>query len=200
MTETHIANLALRKIGNWRIYDLTANAQLEELVREQLVQIRQAMIRSHVWDFAVDREELYTTTSPAFGESFAYSLPANYMQLIEVWLQSSCRTRIDKFRIEGKTLVTDREEAYIVYIADVVDPSIWAPDFRDCIVTKLAVALCPHFNIDMNISRSLESDYENILRPRALLNNAWEDASGENNPIEELMRRSTYLNQNNVNI
>lgn len=197
MTETNVANLALKKLGSWRVYDINANAQLEEEIREHLVQIREDLTRSHVWDFAVGRASLEAASLlPIFGESHAYELPSDYKQTIEVWAQADMRTRIDKFRIEGTNLVTNRDEAHLIYIRDIADPAIWAPDFRECVIYKLAISLCPHYNIAEGVLRRLQSDFENIVFPRAKLNNAWEDASGENNPIEELMRRSTYLQQN----
>jgi len=194
-----VCNIALGHIGEWFITDITRESETERLCRLHLPQVRRSLLRLHPWNFAIMRVELpLSARENVFGFTHRYALPNDYLQLLTIWEDKENLYKIDKFKVEGQAIVTNREAAYLEYVADVSCTEIWTTDFVECVTLKLASRIAPQLGAGHHKAADLNQQLEQVAIPRALTNNSWEDQSAENNPLEQQLADSLYLRHNYV--
>lgn len=139
-SDVAICNLALQKLGATRITSLTQNHPNARTLNACYEAIRDAELAKHRWSFAIKRMQLAAdAAAPAFGPSVSYTLPSDYLVLIEPDPEENYNN-LD-WRIEGKKVLTDQGAPLnIRYIYRVEDPNEFAPAF----VMALACALAEH--------------------------------------------------------
>lgn len=94
---------------------------------------RDALLRLHPWNFAVERAALpQLATAPAFGFDKAYALPDDHLRPV---LLNDDR---DRYRIEAGGLLTDASKAELIYIARITDTTRFDPLFVQCLASYLA--------------------------------------------------------------
>ena len=82
-TEVDICNIALTNLGEPKVVSLTENSERARLCNLRYPDVRDAVLRSHPWNCAMKRAQLTRTTStPAFGYLYEYSLPADLLRVI----------------------------------------------------------------------------------------------------------------------
>jgi hypothetical protein len=116
---TYICNLSLAKLGARSISnidtDTTENAVKCRAIYENT---RDALLRSHDWNFAIERAELaQLSTTPEYGFDYEYTLPTSPYCLRVIEMETGY------FEIEGRKLLTDEPECKIKYIARIVNPT-----------------------------------------------------------------------------
>lgn len=196
-TEEDICNLALGRIGQWTVTDLSLNSSVEKICRTYLPQIRRTMLRRHSWDFAIHRLELPIAANPnAFGYRYRYSLPEDYLQTLGLWIDDRGDIKLEKFKVEGQAVLADSPTAYLEYVRDIVDPADWTTDFIECAAVMLASRIAVPLGAGPAMAKELLMEFEQMIFPVSALNNAYEDASGENNPLQQRLRESAYVQQN----
>ncbi len=85
MTSTTIANLALARLGNSTITDITEDTEIARACQLLYEPTRKELLRSHRWNFAQKRATLtQLADAPLFGWDHAYQLPSDYMRVCEV--------------------------------------------------------------------------------------------------------------------
>lgn len=169
-----ICNSALAKIGAAPIVSLTEGSKTANLCAEQYDKLRDDLLRSHAWNFAVRRVKLARLTEPpAFGFSYAYQLPADWLRSLAVQ-DAPVREATVPYRIEGRRLVSDAEALYLRYLARVEDANDMPPDFRETLASLLARELAVPVAQSVNLSQVLDEQYRRRLR-RAKSVDALED-------------------------
>jgi hypothetical protein len=134
----HVCNLALAKLGAKAIESLTENSKEARLCALFFESVRDDLLRAHPWNFAASRAALARLAeAPAFGFAAAFQLPADCLKV--VGLNGDPRA---VFRIEGRRLLTDLDQARIVYTARVEDPTLFDPHFVQALAARLAAELC----------------------------------------------------------
>ena len=84
-TETSICNSALIKIGADRINSMTETNRRAQLCNEQYSKVRDEVLRSHPWNFAITRAEFsQLTTTPSFGYNYEYSIPSDCLRILSL--------------------------------------------------------------------------------------------------------------------
>ncbi|MDC0088167.1 hypothetical protein OAI07_01350 [Akkermansiaceae bacterium] len=198
-TNEDVCNLALGLIGEWYITDINRESQVERLCRLHLPQVRRTLLRLHPWNFAIKRAKLkQSDLENVFGFEYRHALPADYLQTITMWSDVENVLKIDKFKIEGEAVVSDDVDVYLEYVSDEICTTTWNTDFLECVRYKLAIAISSSLGAGHNKAAQLNQELEQIILPRSLTNNAWEDQSAENNPLEQQLRDSNYLRRHNV--
>ena len=112
-TEVSICSNALRRLGDSPITSLTDNTERARLCNGFYEDARDAVLRSHPWNFAITRATEY----------------ADY------------KFKIENSSTEGRVLLTDESTAKILYIARVTDTIKFDAMFTDVLIAKLAVDL-----------------------------------------------------------
>lgn len=141
-----IVNNALSKIGESNITALDENSNQARAANTIYEQIRDAVIRGHRWNFAQKRVQLAKlTTVPAFGFANEFQLPTDLLRVIRM-------SETDLiFSVEGRKLLTDEDEARIIYIARIIDPN----EFDALFVEALSARLAAELAVTLTESRTL---------------------------------------------
>ena len=82
-SDTDVANVALRLIGSTNpITSLTDGSDNAKVVNAIYTEVRDDLLRSHLWNFATKRVKLSRlSTDPTFEFDFAYALPTDWAQI-----------------------------------------------------------------------------------------------------------------------
>ena len=131
-----IVNNALVKIGANAILTLTEDSEAARAANLIYEQVRDACIRDHVWNFAVNRVELAQNSgAPAFGFAYQYNVPSDCLRVLQM-------ENMDMFyKIEGGKLLTDEGTAKILYLARVEDVNLFDAMFVEALSARLAAEL-----------------------------------------------------------
>lgn len=136
-SEVDICNSALTKLGVEHIVSLDEDSKAARLCKEQYPKIRDEILGSHLWNFAMKRAALALLPDvPAFGFSYTYALPTDYIRVLHMSNKSV------RFKIEqNKRLITNNTSGNILYIAKITDVSMYSPVFSEALAYQLAVDL-----------------------------------------------------------
>lgn len=138
-SETKIANLALKGIGAARINSLTEETEQARVISEMFAQVRDEVLRSHPWNFAVDRVALSVLAStPVFGFTYQFQLPTNCLRVLGAYASDGDAFDKDDYRIEGRKLLCDESSVYIKYIKRVTDANEFDANFITIMATRLS--------------------------------------------------------------
>lgn len=137
-----ICNLALQKLGAKRITSLTEDSPNARTMNLCYEAIRDAELAKHRWSFAIRRAQLAADAdAPDFGPAYSYTLPAEYLRLIEPDPEENYNN-LD-WKIEGKKVLTDQGAPLnIRFIYRVTDPNEFSPAFIEALACKLAWHTC----------------------------------------------------------
>ena len=137
---TGICNVALRFLGATRITDITDGSKNANVLNDLYEETRDDLLRRHLWNFATKRVELARSgTTPAFGFSYLYALPSDWLRTATVHDNTDGIGTI-VHREEGLFIAADAENVYISYVARITDPNAMTADFRKALAAELARA------------------------------------------------------------
>lgn len=172
-SDTEIANLALSRVGEKEeITDLSmANSLAAKQCRLHYARTRNALLRSHPWNFAVKRVALAATTStPAFEYTYEFTLPTDCLKVIRTsWEATGWTTRdtlwagwddYTPYRIEGRKLLANESTCSIEYIAEITDVSQFDELFIEALSFKLALAVAPALTNNRSLIETLNQQAE----------------------------------------
>lgn len=125
----------------------------------------EATARSHNWGCLVKRADLSAniTTAPAWGYTYAYSLPADYLG----WLRFEDDRA--KYKRVGRTIHTDETTVTVEYVARTEDTDLFDPLFVEVLVMRLAAFLAAGLqgeNAEMKV-QNLRLWHERVTLPAA---------------------------------
>ena len=141
-SEVAICNAALAKVSNNRIVSLTEGSTAGNLCNEMYERIRDRLLRRHIWNFNKKRVKLaQLATAPVFGWTYAYQLPSDWVRNIGVYPDSAGLNQTHGYEVEGRMILADHENIYLVYGARVTDPNEFDDMFREALAYALAVEL-----------------------------------------------------------
>lgn len=179
-SETDLFNSALGLVGANPIRSADDDSVSSAMCMRFYVPLRNGLFRSASWNFAEKRAQLaQLATPPAFEFNYAYALPAD---CVRVWkyngggVTSSAYTYYYPvgmryqpiFKIEGRSLVSNDSQAYVVYSQKISNPAQWDPLFYQVVETWLASKLAAAIPKDMQKSTQLLNQAVQILLPFAL--------------------------------
>ena len=142
-TEVSICSNALRRLGDDPITSLTDDTERARLCNSLYAPARDAVLRSHPWNFAITRATLaQLSTTPAYEYAYQYSLPTDpyCLRVLSMEYQDYV-FKIEHLAGTGRVLLTDESTAKILYIARVSDTAQFDSLFVDALTAKLAADL-----------------------------------------------------------
>jgi hypothetical protein len=155
-----ICNSALVKLGATRIVQLTEGSKNANLCSEQFEKVRDDLLRSHVWNFAIKRAKLaMLAETPAFGFDAAFQLPSDFLRVASVH-PDAAGGATTPYRIEGRQLLSNAGSIYLRYIYRVTDPNAMDVHFREALAWALALDL----SIPITQSNSMRQMMDEGLR------------------------------------
>lgn len=145
-----IWNAALIELGQKSVVSELEGSASSVLIGARYDGVRQALLTKNRWTFATKRAALpRLVATPEFGWTYFYQLPsADWLTNIGVWDRSDMPRglEVDHQLEDGKKLATDAEQIWIKYIADVEDPNIMTPTFREALSAELAAQIANRVN------------------------------------------------------
>ena len=177
-----ICNSALNALGASTIISLTENSKNARLCNQRYEPVRDAVFRSHPWNCLQKRVELAKdTTAPVFEFSNAYTLPADSLRILKS--ENSNLSNNEKFRIEGKKLLTNEDTIKILYVAKITDTTQYDTSLIETLSAKLAAELCYPITQSSTLMDRMFALYESKLK-EARFNDATEGTSDDDVRIQ----------------
>jgi len=166
-----ICNSALIKLGAKRIITLGDDSKEAQLCKEQYPKLRDELLRSHPWNFAMSRKELGESTYvPAFTFERAFTIPNDVLRIISTDLNIPPSTVENAWAVETdpndpdiKYLLTNDTVVNIRYIKKVSEAS-FTPSFAEVLSLKLAKDIGYAITQSTTLVKLLDADFRERLR------------------------------------
>jgi len=156
-SETDICNMSLDRIGHQTITSLDQGTKAADLCSRNYARVRDALLRSHPWNFAIKRATLaLTATTPNHEFDYQHSLPSDCLKVIRTNWEADFTSGSAiygfpgvhgyagsnvPYRIEGRYLVCNETTAKIEYIAQITDTAQFDELFIDVLAQRLAAEI-----------------------------------------------------------
>jgi hypothetical protein len=151
-----ICNLALAKIGEEQITSLTDNSKAARRCNLVYEPMRDVVIRSHLWNFAVKRVALAASVdTPAYEYTTKFALPTDFLRLVDTNMLDSA-----EFKVEGRFILAHASTLSIRYIAQITDPN----EFDWLFIEALAARMAAELAISLTDNRQLSVDLFNLYQ------------------------------------
>ena len=180
-SETDCLNDALAQIGAQPVSAIDDGTTNANLCLRFYPPLRDALLRSHHWNFSITRVQLaLDVTPPVTGFAYAYTIPPDSLKVIDYagslpviigipYGMISNGVRLTPvYRIEGNKLFSNDGQAFIVYIKKVTNLDLWDPLAYQVLCTQLASKLALAIPKDGKKAAELMSTAMNVLLPQAL--------------------------------
>ena len=183
-SETDVANVALRLVGQTPITNRTDGSVNGNIIDDIFDDIRDDCLRYNPWNFATHRVELaQSTTTPAFEFDFAYPLPADWIRNISVHNNDAGHgSLLHRMESAGnqKIILASSDQLFLRYVYREKDPNLWTSDFRRTVSLAIGRDLAIPIASSNTLQDRLEKQFEKAMN-RARSSDA-QGASPESRP------------------
>ena len=157
-SEVDICNIALSNLGERPITARNDQNQRARACDNRFDDVRDLVLRSHVWNCALKREQLTSSaTAPVWGYSVAYPKPAKMLRLISV------KENEYPFKIEGENIVTNSTSLNILYIEQVTDTAKYDALLIQAIALRLATEIAQDITGKTQLKEALMRKYREVM-------------------------------------
>ena len=164
-TEVSICSNALRRLGDDPITSLTDDTERARLCNAFYTDARDAVLRSHPWNFAITRASLaQLSDTPSYGFAYQYSLPTNpyCLRVLEMEYPDYI-FKVENVATHGRVLLTDEGTAKILYIARITDTNLFDSMFVDVLTAKLSLDLAYPVTNSLQVQQQMQKLYQTKL-------------------------------------
>ncbi len=154
-----IYNSALIKLGVEPIASFDDESKEARIGKRQYPIIRDKLLVSHYWNFAMERATLAVLPAPLFGFSFKYQLPVNCLRVLHLNVKDA-RFKVEKNRF----LHTNIGDAKILFISKEEDVSKYSPAFSELLAVDLAIDTCMALTQKRTLRADLVVDRREVIR------------------------------------
>lgn len=181
MTITDICNLALSYLAKGGITALTQKTEEAKQCSLHYEHCRRMLLRSYTWGFARRTIKLAMLASSYPGWEYVYAYPAECLEVRFVFPEDGAATK-DQDRNEfmvamtsdnTKTIVTNVEEAYCEYTADIKIADVMSEEFVEALARLLASSMAMTLTGNANM---MQTNYQLF---QAITSNAKVESAGE---------------------
>ena len=163
-----MCNSALNMLGASNIISLTEASKNARLLNQRYVSVRDAVFRSHNWNCLIKRIQLAADTdTPAFEYTYQYTLPSDCIRVIRTKYSNEVNSDIHK--IEGRKLLTDESEIYIMYLARITDVNEYDSLLQEAKAARLAAELAYAITHSSSVTQLMQKTYEDKIREARFL-------------------------------
>ena len=190
-----IANLALTKLGDLRILNLTDNTKPAREVNAVFDMARDYLQRRFSWRYCIKRANLAADTStPLWDWSYQYPIPSDCLRILQVgqWypspdLSDLISTGGQEYVLEGKYILSNQAGPLkLRYLSRVTDPVQFDTAFDMAFSAYLAYLVAEPLTASAEQKQIAYNDYRNAIKD-AVIANAIE------NPPESLADQTWIL-------
>jgi hypothetical protein len=190
-----IANLALTKLGDLRILNLTDNTKPAREVNAVFDMARDYLQRRFSWRYCIKRANLAADSgTPLWDWSYQYQIPTDCLRIIQVgqWypspdLSDLISTGGQEYVVEGKYILSNQAGPLkLRYLSRVTDPVQFDTAFDMAFSAYLAYLVAEPLTASAEAKQMAYQDYRNAVKD-AVIANAIE------NPPESLADQTWIL-------
>lgn len=157
---------ALAELGEDTITSLTDDTPRARLCNRFYPSTRDAVLRAHPWNCATARQSLaQLAAAPDWGFLFQYTLPTDPFCL-RVLQMSDIK---QKFKIEGRNLLTDATTAKILFIKRVVDPNEFDVSLYNALQWRMSARLAIPITGQRSVAADMFALYERVISETKLV-------------------------------
>lgn len=154
-TPISICSNALLKLGSRAIASFDDNTDMAALCNSIYPEVRDSLLRSHLWNFAVKRTNLAAeATSPSYEYSYSHNLPSDFLRLIEVYEELD-------FTLENNKILCNKTPIYIQYIFRNTDVATYDTMFVELLTQKMVAELA--YSVTRSDSKS-QSEQDKFIK------------------------------------
>lgn len=156
-----ICNVALQMVGARRITSLNEDSVEARLCLDFYDTVRDELLRSHPWKFAIKRVALAEVANeePLFGFDNYFQLPTDCLRVLKVEGDESF-----PWTVEGTYLLTDDDTATIKYVAKITQVGMFDSCFTQALALKLAYKLSFPLVQSTSLRTALQAEYVDAIR------------------------------------
>jgi hypothetical protein len=183
ISDVGICNLALSHIGLGAIESLDEASPAADQCKTVFAAGRDAVLRSHPWNFATKRKALADLGTPPTDWLYRYEYPSDCLKarsilpLTQTDPPSPFETAIDA-SLSTRVLFCDQAAATLIYTAQIADPNMFDASFVRCFSWFLATEIAYPLTQNGQALQSAQQMYLSIL-PGAMTADAGEGRSAD---------------------
>jgi len=159
-----VYNLVANHVGEPELRFVDDESELRLAIEKIYSQCRDAVFEAVKPRFATQTAELASpSASSVHGLDNVFSLPADYLDFVDLWADDKLENQIHQYIIEDNTIATQNyATAYLRYITNAHAEANWSPSVTHAVAAYIAWMLAPRFKPDRTadfyevMSRTLE--------------------------------------------
>jgi hypothetical protein len=184
-----ICNGSLNQLGATTILSLTEDSKNARLCNQRYSQVRDAVFRSHPWNCLQKRVELAAdTTAPAWGFSFAYTLPADCLRLLRILDYDS------NYKVEGRKILSNTSSMKILYIGRITDPNEYDESLRETLSAALGADIAFAVTSNNQTATNMYNLFQDKLKDARFIDSTEGQNVDQDLGMSDQIDASTFIN------
>jgi hypothetical protein len=184
-----ICNGALNQLGATTILSLTEDSKNARLCNSRYTQVRDAVFRSHPWNCLQKRVELAAdTTAPAWGFSYAYTLPADCLRLLRILDYDS------NYKVEGRKILSNTSSMKILYIGRITDPNEYDESLRETLSAALGADIAFAVTSNNQTATNMYNLFQDKLKDARFIDSTEGQNIDQDLGMSDQIDASTFIN------
>ena len=184
-----ICNGALNQLGATTILSLTEDSKNARLCNSRYTQVRDGLFRTHPWNCLQKRVELAAdTTAPAWGFSYAYTLPADCLRLLRILDYDS------NYKVEGRKILSNTSSMKILYIGRITDPNEYDELLRETLSAALGADIAFAVTSNNQTATNMYNLFQDKLRDARFVDSTEGQNLDQDLGMSDQIDASTFIN------
>jgi len=184
-----ICNGSLNQLGASTILSLTEDSKNARLCNSRYTQVRDAVFRSHPWNCLQKRVELAAdTTAPAWGFSYAYTLPADCLRLLRILDYDS------NYKVEGRKILSNTSSMKILYIGRITDPNEYDESLRETLSAALGADIAFAVTSNNQTATNMYNLFQDKLKDARFVDSTEGQNLDQDLGMSDQIDASTFIN------
>ena len=184
-----ICNGALNQLGATTILSLTEDSKNARLCNSRYTQVRDALFRSHPWNCLQKRVQIAAdATAPAWGFTYAYTLPADCLRLLKILDYDS------NYKVEGRKILSNTSSMKILYVARVIDPNEYDELLRETLSASLGADIAFGVTSNNQTASNMYNLFKEKLRDARFVDSTEGQNIDSDLGMSDVIDASTFIN------
>jgi len=184
-----ICNGALNQLGATTILSLTEDSKNARLCNSRYTQVRDALFRSHPWNCLQKRVQIAAdTTAPAWGFTYAYTLPADCLRLLKILDYDS------NYKVEGRKILSNTSSMKILYVGRVTDPNEYDELLRETLSASLGADIAFGVTSNNQTATNMYNLFKEKLRDARFVDSTEGQNIDSDLGMSDVIDASTFIN------
>jgi len=184
-----ICNGALNQLGATTILSLTEDSKNARLCNSRYTQVRDALFRTHPWNCLQKRVQIAAdTTAPAWGFSYAYTLPADCLRLLKILDYDS------NYKVEGRKILSNTSSMKILYVGRITDPNEYDELLRETLSASLSADIAFAVTSNNTTSQNMYQLYQEKLKDARFVDSTEGQNVDQDLGMADVIDAGTFIN------